>query len=81
MDPQDAVEVYSTLSPSEAEIIRLMLDGEGIAADVAGDTQGGFPGALPEVSVLVLANDADRARDLISQHQLSASNTSDHEES
>lgn len=73
MDPQDPVEVYATLSPSEAEIIRVMLDGEGIVADVAGDAQGGFPGALPEVSVLVPAQDADRARDLIRQHQMAAS--------
>ena len=73
MDPQDPVEVYATLSPSEAEIIRVMLDGEGIGAEVAGDAQGGFPGALPEVSVLVPAQDADRARDLIRQHQMAAS--------
>ena len=77
MDPQDAVEVYATLSPSEAEIIRVMLDGEGIFAEVAGDTQGGFPGALPEVSVLVPAQDADRARELIAHHQMSASQTTE----
>ncbi len=75
MDPSGPVEVYATLSPSEAEIIRVMLESEGVDADVAGDAQGGFPGALPEVSVLVPADDADRARALIAEHQATRSDT------
>jgi hypothetical protein len=69
MDPNEPLEVYSTLSPSEAEIIRVMLESEGINADVGGEMQGGFPGALPEVTVLVHADDAEQARKLIASHQ------------
>jgi Putative prokaryotic signal transducing protein len=68
----EPVEVYTTLSPSEAEIIKNMLVDEGIAAEVSGDTQGGFPGAIPEVSIMVHSGDADRARELIRSHQSAA---------
>jgi Putative prokaryotic signal transducing protein len=72
MDPLDPVEVYATLSPSEAEIIRSMLDAEGIEAEVSGDSQGGFPGTIPEVSIMVHSSDAERARELIRTHQSAA---------
>lgn len=77
MDPIEPVEVYSTLSPSEAEIIRGMLDAEGIEANVAGEEQGGFPGALPEVTILVHQRDADRARGLITAHQANRGSSTD----
>jgi Putative prokaryotic signal transducing protein len=80
MDPVEPVEVYATLSPSEAEIIRAMLDAEGIEADVAGDMQGGFPGALPEISILVHARDAAKARELIAAHQKTHTSETDEEE-
>jgi hypothetical protein len=73
MNPIEPVEVYSTLSPSEAEIIRSMLDAEGIDAEVAGEMQGGFPGAIPEITLMVHSSDADRARELIRSHQAAAS--------
>jgi hypothetical protein len=69
MDTSEPVQVYSTLSPAEAEIIRGMLEEEGIDAKVAGDFLVGFPDATPDVSILVHADDADRARELIVQHQ------------
>jgi hypothetical protein len=80
MDPTEPVEVYATRSPSEAEIIRGMLEAEGIEADVAGDYQGGFPGATPEVTIMVHADDADQARDLIAAHQAKAAATPDTED-
>jgi hypothetical protein len=69
METNEPVEVFSSFNSAEAEIVRAMLDAEGIDADVAGETQGGFSGALAEVSVLVHADDANRARELIASHQ------------
>ncbi len=73
MDPNEPVDVYEAINPTEAESIRGMLDSEGIEATVAGSQQGGFPGALPEVSLFVHAADAERARALIREHQLARS--------
>jgi putative signal transducing protein len=78
MDTSEPVEVYSTFNPAEAEIIRAMLEAEEIDADVGGETQGGFPGATPEVTIMVRAGDADQARKLILAHQKAAAeDTSD----
>ena len=74
MDPTEPVEVYSSFRPAEAEIIKNMLEAEGIEADVTGDTQGSFTGATPEVTIMVHAADADRARKLILAHQEAAAN-------
>jgi hypothetical protein len=79
MESNEPVEVYATLNSAEAEIIRAMLEAEGIDADVAGEMQGGFPGALPEVTVLVHADDADQARKLIADHQSHRAKTDDEE--
>jgi hypothetical protein len=80
MEPTEPIEVYATRSPSEAEIIRGMLEAEGIEADVAGDLQGSFTGATPEVTILVHADAADRARELIAAHQAKAAATPDTED-
>jgi hypothetical protein len=69
MDHRDPVDVYQAMNAAEAEIIRGMLEAEGIRADVGGGGQGELPGILPEVAVMVPAGDADRARDLIRAHQ------------
>src|SRR3954454_15495234 len=61
MDSTEPVEVYSTFSPAEADIIANMLEAEGIAARASGEAQGSFTGATPEVTVMVHAKDADRA--------------------
>ena len=74
MDTNGPVEVFSGFNPAEAEIIKNMLEAEGIEADVTGDTQGSFTGATPEVTILVHAADADRARELIRGHQEAAAN-------
>jgi Putative prokaryotic signal transducing protein len=80
MDPTEPVEVYSTFSPAEAEIIKVMLESEGIEAEVTGETQGGFQGATPEVTIMVRAEDADAARRLIRTHQEKAAKSADSEE-
>ena len=77
MDPTEPVEVYSSFSPAEADIIANMLVAEGIEAQAAGEAQGAFTGATPEVSVLVHAKDADRARLLIRSRQEKAASSDD----
>jgi Putative prokaryotic signal transducing protein len=77
MDTIEPVEVYTTFNPAEAEIIRNMLDAEGIDADVTGESQGGFQGATPEVTIMVRGDDADRARKLILAHQKKAAKSPD----
>ena len=77
MDPTEPVEVYSSFSPAEADIIANMLVAEGIEARASGDAQGSFAGATPEVTVMVHAADADRARQLILDHQTKAAETPD----
>ena len=66
MDHRDPVDVYHAMNSAEAEIIHGMLGAEGIRAEVGG---GEFPGILPEITIMVPAGDADRARDLIRAHQ------------
>jgi hypothetical protein len=60
--------VYTTSLPADAEIIKGMLEAEGIRAMVNGESQGGFVGAIPEVVVVVREADSDRARSLIQAH-------------
>jgi hypothetical protein len=77
MNAAEPVEVYATFNPAEAEIIKNMLVVEEIEADVTGESQGGFLGATPEVTIMVHAKDADRARKLILAHQKRASESPD----
>ena len=77
MDSTELVEVYSTFRPAEADIIANMLQAEGIDARAAGEAQGSFTGATPEVTVMVHAADADRARQLILDHQKKAAQAPD----
>ncbi len=65
MNANEAVEVFTTTNPAEAEVIKTALDGEGIKCLVTGETQGGFVGVTPEVTVVVAAADAGRARRVI----------------
>jgi hypothetical protein len=69
VDHRDPVDVYQATNVAEAEIVRGMLEAEGIRADVGGGGQGELPGILHEVTVMVPAADAERARDLIRAHQ------------
>lgn len=67
MDPNELVEVYTTTKVMEAEVIKNLLEGEGIPCEVANETQAGLTGLL-SVPVLVRASDQERARELISTH-------------
>ena len=80
MDRTEPVDVYVSSSPAEAEIIKVMLEGEGIEAQVTGESQGGFEGVTPEVTIMVRAKDASTARRLIRVHQAKAAESADSEE-
>jgi Putative prokaryotic signal transducing protein len=80
MDRTEPVDVYVTSSPAEAEIIKGMLDAEGIEAEVTGESQGGLQGVTPEVTIRVRAEDAPTARRLIRVHQEKAAESAESEE-
>ena len=63
-DANEVVTVFTTNDIYEAEIIRNELHEAGIAAELDGESQGGFT-EIVETKVLVRAWDADRARKLI----------------
>ncbi len=67
MDAQEPVTVYTTNDPTIADMVRNALREEGIAAEVSGESQGGFAGVLPEIEVMVRAIDADRALHIVEQ--------------
>ena len=75
-DDEELVEVFSTTSSGEAELLRVHLEAEGIPASVDGASQGGFAGVL-EVRVLVRSMDAIRARSIIEQHEIELANRAD----
>lgn len=58
--------VYTTTHLADAEMVRLALADEGLAAFVDGPTQGGLVGVL-QVHVCVARHDAEQARQLIEE--------------
>lgn len=64
MDTEELVEIYSTTHEADAEVIRGLLETEGIDSQVSGANQGGFAGVL-DVKVYVKACDEERARSVI----------------
>lgn len=68
MDTEELVTIYSLKNPTQAEVIRMALEGEGIACFLEGKTQAGLTGIF-DIDVQVKAADADRARELIKAHE------------
>jgi hypothetical protein len=69
MDPHEPLEVYSTNNANQAELIRSMLEGEGIRATLEGENQAGLAGiGMFEIKVVVSAEDRVRARQFIEDH-------------
>jgi hypothetical protein len=64
MDHNEPVAVYSTTDLADAEVVRAYLEGQGIKTAIEGGNQGGFVGVL-QSRVLVRAEDADRAREVL----------------
>jgi hypothetical protein len=68
IDTQDLVTIYTVKTAEQAEIVKNFLRGEGIACRIDGEGQVGLAGIL-DISLLVHAEDADRARKLILRHE------------
>ena len=66
-DAHEPVPVLTTTDVNEAEVLKAMLEAEGIPAEVEGEKQGGFAGVLT-CRLLVRAQDAQRAREFLAQH-------------
>ena len=68
MEADEPLTVYTLNNPYEAEVIKTILQGEGIFCQLDGEGQAGLSDIL-EIGILVRARDADRAQKLIGQHQ------------
>lgn len=70
MDIHDPVCVYILNDPVRADVIRNYLQAEGIRCQLEGHDQSFGPGFIAiDIKVLVKAEDADRARRLIEEHE------------
>ncbi len=65
------VPVYVTTNLAQAEIVKHALIAEGIQCELQRQTQGGFA-EIVDVRVMVRAEDFDRARSAIENHDRSA---------
>lgn len=68
MEHQEPVAIYYVNSPTKAELIRSMLQGEGIPCEISGELQGGYAGVL-EIQILTRAEDAERALSIIREQE------------
>ena len=67
MDANEPVVVYTTNNLAEAEILKNVLEGEGIRCELDGENQGGFAGVIG-VRILVRPWDEERARQALASH-------------
>ncbi|MEZ6057407.1 MAG: DUF2007 domain-containing protein [Planctomycetaceae bacterium] len=67
-DPDELVTVYTVVEPTRAELLRAVLQSEGIRCNIGGETQAGLTGTT-SIDILVRAIDADRAHRLIVSHE------------
>ena len=67
MDANEPVVIHTTKDLAEAEILKTVLEGEGIKCELEGERQGSLTGVL-DVRLLVRAWDEERARQVIASH-------------
>jgi hypothetical protein len=67
MDANEPVVVRTTNNFAEAEILKNLLESEGIKCDLDGENQGSFTGIL-DMRILVRALDEERARQVLASH-------------
>jgi len=67
VDAREPVRVYTTTNPAEAEVLKAVLEGEGILCEVEGESQAGLTGILG-MKLLVRAQDEGRAREVLASH-------------
>lgn len=68
MTHNDPVEVHTTRSAAEAEIVKNLLEAEGILCEIDNEMQAGLSGVLP-ISIRVRPQDAERAEELLKDHE------------
>ncbi len=67
---RDLVVVFRTPSPSEAEVVRGLLETHGIEAIIGSDlSRTAFPLSLNELRIAVQADEGDRAKQIIASHR------------
>jgi hypothetical protein len=76
METDEPVTVYTVKNPYEAEIIKTVLQAEGITCELDGEGQAGLSDIL-EIGILVRAKDVDKARRIIEHKH---SRRAEHEE-
>lgn len=69
MNADDVVTVYTLNDPNEAEVVKLLLLDHDINCELDGEHQAGFSGVF-KIGILVRAEDADEAREVIHVHHL-----------
>jgi hypothetical protein len=79
MDSRDLVSVYSLKDPHLAELIKGLLNSEGVPCHVEGGGQAGLTGII-DIKIIVRAADGDRAARIIRQHLESRALKEDQEE-
>ena len=67
MNADQPVVIHATNNLGEAEILKGVLEGEGIKCELEGENQGGFAGIFA-VKILVRAWDEERARQVLACH-------------
>ncbi len=68
MEADEPVTVYTVNNPYEAEIIKMVLQGQGISCQLDGEGQAGLSDIL-EIRILVPVRDADQATKIIEQRE------------
>ncbi len=67
--PNDLAEVYVTDNPTEAEILRVALNNEGVNCEINGERQAGLTGTgVMKIRLFVSAENLDRARTFLERH-------------
>lgn len=70
MDIHDPLVIFKTSDPIKADLIKNLLNAEGIRCVLEGHDQSFGPGFLPiDIKVIVEAGSADMARHLIKKHE------------
>ena len=81
LEADEPVTVYTVNNPFEAEVIKTVLQGQGISCHLDGEGQAGLSDVL-EIGVLVRLRDADQARKIIrhneAEHQIAARQRAEH---
>ncbi len=67
MNPTELSAVFTTNNVAEAEILRAMLESEGVSCELEGQHQASLTGLL-DIRGLVRAEDEDRARKVLGPH-------------